>query len=368
MSGLEQQLVQEVFESNWIAPLGPQVEAFEREFADKVGAKHAVALSSGTAAIHLALILADVKPGDEVLVSTLTFIASANPIIYSGGRPVFVDSELVSWNMDPDLLTEAVERKVRLGRRPKAVLLVHLYGQSANIAPILHICQKYDIPLIEDAAEALGATYYERSPGTFGRLGAFSFNGNKIITTSGGGMLVSDDVALIKRALKLSTQAREPMAHYEHTEVGFNYRLSNVLAAIGRGQLQFLEERVCRKREIFAFYKAHLSQFPGIELMPEAPWGRCTRWLTVVMINPEQFGATREDVRKALESINIESRPAWKPMHLQPVFRGCEVVGGAVAERIFERGLCLPSGTAMTTEDLNRVIEVIANVHTRKGL
>jgi len=359
MSGMERELVEETFESNWIAPLGPQVDAFESEFAEAVGVEQALALSSGTAGIHLALILTGVGPGDEVLVSTLTFSASANPVVYQGARPVFIDSETTSWNMDPDLLAETLERKARQGRLPKAVILVHLYGQAANIEPILESCNRYEVPLIEDAAEALGATYKGRSPGTFGKAGIFSFNGNKIITTSGGGMLVSDDAEFIAHSRKLATQARDPAPHYEHSEIGYNYRLSNVLAAIGRGQLRVLKERVRRKREIFEYYRQALGDLPGIHFMPEALWGRHNRWLTVVTIDPEEFGATREDVRLALEAENIEARPLWKPMHMQPIFRGCEVVGGTISEELFAKGLCLPSGTAMAEDDLNRIIESI---------
>ncbi|MGB3061310.1 MAG: aminotransferase class I/II-fold pyridoxal phosphate-dependent enzyme, partial [Anaerolineae bacterium] len=318
MSGLEQQFVQETFASNWIAPLGPQVDAFEAEFAAAVGAPYALALSSGTAALHLALILAGVGPGDEVLVSTLTFSASVNPIVYLGARPVFVDSERVSWNMDPDLLAETLARKARQGRLPKAVIPVHLYGQSADIAPILESCGRYGVPVIEDAAEALGATYRGKSPGTFGPMGVFSFNGNKIITTSGGGMLVSAHKDLIEHARKLATQAREPAPHYQHTEIGYNYRMSNVLAAIGRGQLQVLEERVAAKRRIFDYYAQTIGDLPGISLMPEAPWGRATRWLTCITVDSAQFGADREAIRQALENENIEARPLWKPMHRPP--------------------------------------------------
>ncbi len=359
MSGREMDYIQEAFESNWIAPLGPHVDAFEQEFAAKVGAKHALALSSGTAAIHLALIHLGVGPGDEVVVSTLTFAASANPVVYLGAKPIFIDSEKTSWNMDPELLAEALARKARQGRLPKAVIVVHLYGQTADIDRILAICNEYDVPLIEDAAEALGARYKGRSPGVFGKAGIFSFNGNKIITTSGGGMLVSDDAELIAHARKLATQARDPAPHYQHSEIGYNYRMSNVLAGIGRAQLQVLDERVRRKREIFETYRQALGDLPGIEFMPEAPWGLHTRWLTTLTVDPRRFGATREDIRLALESENIESRPLWKPMHLQPVFSECEVVGGATSETLFRHGLCLPSGTAMTSEDLQRVMVVI---------
>ncbi len=359
LSGLEQTFVAEAFASNWIAPLGPQVDAFEQEFAAAVGAPYALALSSGTAALHLSLILAGVGAGDEVLVSTLTFAASANPIVYLGGHPVFLDSERVSWNMDPALLADTLDAKARRGRLPKAVVLVHLYGQSADVDPILAACQRYDIPLIEDAAEALGATYQGRAPGTFGKTGVYSFNGNKIITTSGGGMLVSEDAGWIEQARKLATQARDPAPHYEHSMIGYNYRLSNLLAGVGRGQLRVLEERVQARRRNFAAYQAALGDLPGLAFMPEASWGRHTRWLTVITIEPEQFGATREDVRLALAAAHIEARPVWKPMHLQPVFAACETVGGAVAAEFFEHGLCLPSGSNLTPAELARVCTIV---------
>jgi dTDP-4-amino-4,6-dideoxygalactose transaminase len=363
LSGEEQAFVQEALASGWIAPLGPQVEAFEREFAETVGVPYALALSSGTAALHLALIEAGVQAGDEVVVSTLTFAASAFPIVYLGARPVFIDSERQSWNMDPDLLAEWLNQRARVGRLPKAVVLVHLYGQSANILPIQELCQRYGIALVEDAAEALGATYCGKAPGTFGLAGIYSFNGNKIITTSGGGMLVSHDERLIAHARKLATQAREPFPYYEHAEIGYNYRLSNLLAAVGRAQLHTLEQRVQKRRWIFEQYRLRLQHLPGVEFMPEAPWGQCTRWLSVILLDPNEFGATPETVRLALEAENIESRPIWKPLHLQPVFAGCETVGGAVAEDLFRRGLCLPSGTGMTEADIERVVEVIQRVH-----
>jgi dTDP-4-amino-4,6-dideoxygalactose transaminase len=297
MSGLEQQYVQAAFDSNWVAPLGPNVDAFEAEFCAITGAPYALALSSGTAALHLALIHLGIGRGDEVAVSTLTFAASVNPILYVGARPVFIDSERASWNMDPDLLAAFLAERARQDRLPKAVILVHLYGQSADIAPILATCEQYGVPLLEDAAEALGATYQGRSPGTLGRAGIFSFNGNKIITTSGGGMLVSADKQLMDQARKLATQAREPAAHYEHTEVGYNYRLSNVLAGIGRGQLGVLAERVAACRRNFAFYQAALADCPGVAFMPEAAWGYHTRWLTTCTIDPAAFGVDREAVR-----------------------------------------------------------------------
>jgi pyridoxal phosphate-dependent aminotransferase EpsN len=367
MGGGEQALVAEAFASNWIAPLGPHVDGFEAEFAEAVGTPHAAALSSGTAALHLALKLVGVGPGDDVLVSSLTFSASVNPIVYLGARPVFVDSERRSWNMDPALVEETLEARAREGRLPKALVLVHLYGQSADIDPILAACERHGVVLVEDAAEALGATYKGRTPGVFGKVGIYSFNGNKIITTSGGGMLVSEDAELVAHARKLATQARDIAPHYEHTEIGYNYRLSNVLAAIGRGQLRVLEERVRARRANFAFYQEALGGLPGIELMPEAPWGRHSRWLTTLTIDPREFGADREQVRLALDSGNIEARPVWKPMHLQPVFGGCEAVGGQVAEDLFTYGLCLPSGSNLLPEELERVAEGVRRVHRGAG-
>ena len=361
MSGEELRLVEEVFASNWIAPAGPDIEAFEHEFCEAVGAPRAVALSSGTAALHLALILVGVERGDEVYCSTLTFSASANAIVYVGARPVFVDCDAATWNMDSALLADALDRRSKAGRLPKAVILVHLYGQCADVDPIVEACRRHGVVLIEDAAEALGASYRGRAPGTFGRLGVYSFNGNKIITTSGGGMLVSAEKGLVERARFLATQARDPAPHYEHSQVGYNYRLSNVLAAIGRGQLRVLEERVRARRRIFDFYSKSLGDMPGVEFMPEAPYGRSSRWLTCLTIDPDAFGANREDVRQALEAENIESRPVWKPMHLQPVFGDAEVIGGAVAAGIFERGLCLPSGSGLSEQELEKIAGLVGN-------
>ncbi|WP_414621942.1 DegT/DnrJ/EryC1/StrS family aminotransferase [Calothrix sp. CCY 0018] len=356
MGEQELKFVQEAFETNWIAPVGPHVDAFEEEFCQHTGAGYAAAVSSGTAAIHLALRLLDVGRGDEIFCSTLTFIASANPIVYQGAKPVFIDSDRTSWNMNPDLLQVAMEKRAKIGKLPKAVLLVHLYGQCADIDPIVEICQKYNVPLIEDAAEALGARYKGRCPGTFGTIGIYSFNGNKIITTSGGGMLVSDDERLVKKARFLATQARDPAPHYQHSQIGYNYRLSNVLAGIGRGQLQVLQERVEARRRNFEIYQKALGNLPGIEFMPEAEFGRATRWLTCLTINPQAFGADREEIRLGLAEKKIESRPVWKPLHMQPVFAECESIGGEVAEDLFMRGLCLPSGSNLTDEDLERVI------------
>jgi pyridoxal phosphate-dependent aminotransferase EpsN len=362
MGDRELAFVKEAFDTNWIAPVGPHVDAFEQEFSQVVGAGHAAAVSSGTAALHLALRLVGVGAGDQVFCSTLTFIATASPITYLGAQPVFIDSDRSSWNMNPELLQDAFAKRARLGQLPKAVVLVHLYGQSADIDPILAACNDYEIPLIEDAAESLGATYRDRSPGTFGRMGIYSFNGNKIITTSGGGMLVSDDPDLTDKARFLATQARDPAPHYQHSETGYNYRLSNVLAGIGRGQLQVLTDRVAARRHNFEVYQQALAGLPGIEFMPEATFGKATRWLTCLTIDPVAFGADREHVRLALAQQQIEARPVWKPLHLQPVFSGCESIGGEVAEELFARGLCLPSGSNLTSEDLERVIAAIVAV------
>jgi dTDP-4-amino-4,6-dideoxygalactose transaminase len=382
MGGEELRFVEEAFKSNYIAPVGPMVDAFEREFAEKVGIGHALAVSSGTAAMHLALRVLGVGLGDEVIASTLTFIGSVTPIVFQGGIPVFIDSERLSWNMDVNFLADEIEKCNSGGKLPKAVIPTDLYGQCADLDRILEICEPYGIPVIADSAEALGSTYNGRSAGAGAKAAVFSFNGNKIITTSGGGMLVSGDKDLIDQARSLSQQARDEAPHYEHTQIGYNYRMSNVLAAIGRGQLKVLDERVEAKRKIFDYYKQALGGIPGIEFMPEAAYGRSNRWLTAVLITPEEFGADRETIRLALEAEDIEARPVWKPMHMQPVFdckehgaksmeqRGtnryeARVVGGTVAEDLFNRGLCLPSGTAMTEADLNRVIEVI--LRCRKG-
>jgi dTDP-4-amino-4,6-dideoxygalactose transaminase len=367
---LEEQLVREAFATNWIAPLGPHVNAFESEFARVVESPHAVALSSGTAAIHLSLILAGVGPGDEVLVSSLTFSATVNPILYVGARPVLIDSEERSWNLDPALVEETLCRKAAAGRLPKALLVAHLYGQSADLEPLIESCERYGVTLIEDAAEALGARYGSRHPGVFGRMGIFSFNGNKIITTSGGGMLVTDDGDLASHARKLASQARDPAPHYQHSEIGYNYRMSNVLAAIGRGQLMVLDDRVAARRKNFEAYNGALGAIPGLAFQPEADWGKHTRWLTCMLVDPARFGADREAIRLALEKSNIESRPLWKPMHLQPIFANCETVGGSVADDLFARGLCLPSGSNLATSDRQRVIDVVKSVHesARKGL
>jgi pyridoxal phosphate-dependent aminotransferase EpsN len=354
--------VEEAFRTNWVAPVGPHLDAFEREFCTRFGFGHALAVSSGTAAIHLALRLLGVQPGDEVVCSTLTFAASANPILYEQARPVFIDSEAATWNMDPALLAEWLAMRARAGRLPRAVIVVDLYGQCADLERIAAACARHGVPMIEDAAEALGATCAGRPAGAFGRMSVFSFNGNKIITTSGGGMLVSDDADLIAKARFQATQARDPAPHYQHSQLGFNYRLSNVLAGIGRGQLQVLDQRVEARRRIFARYVAALQDLPGVAFMPEASFGRSNRWLTCLTIDPAKAGVDREQVRKALEAENIEARPVWKPLHLQPVFAGCETVGGAVSAQLFDQGLCLPSGSAMTEDNLQRVIGIVRGV------
>ena len=432
----EFEFVREAFATNWIAPLGPHVDQFEKEFCELLdvqtadgggrrtedggrrtegggrtsdvghptldvgrqsSALHAAALSSGTAALHLALKLVGLQRGEEVFCSSLTFSASANPIVYEGGLPVFIDCERASWNMDPMRLEEALADRAKRGRMPRAVIVVHLYGQCADLDAIMSLCNRYGVTVIEDAAEALGAIYFSRkkaqeaqkkpewetqesgmaasakstaghsspftrhsiSPGTVGKLGVFSFNGNKIITTSGGGMLVSNEEDLIKKARFLATQARDPAPHYQHSEIGYNYRMSNVLAGIGRGQLRVLADRVDARRANCAYYEKAFADLPGISFMPEAPWNRCTRWLTCILVDPEQFGADRETVRLALEAEAIEARPVWKPMHLQPVFAHCDRFGGEVAEDLFNRGLCLPSGSNLGEGDLQRVVAVV---------
>ena len=359
MGNMERELLLEAFDSNWIAPLGPHVDAFEREFCKTIGVSHSVALSSGTAALHLAMILLGVSAGDEVLVSSFTFVSTVNAVTYVGATPVLIDSDDISWNMDPMLLKEELEDCARRGKLPKAVIVVDLYGQCADYDSINPICDRFKVPIVEDAAEALGATYKGRPAGSFGKVGVFSFNGNKIITTSGGGMLVSEDDVLIDRARHLATQARDPAPHYQHSEIGYNYRMSNLLAAVGQGQLRALDQRVERRREIFEFYRSALGNIPGIYFIPDAPYGKSNRWLTCITVDPDEFVASREDIRLALEAENIESRPVWKPMHLQPVFSRCRVRGGEVSAEIFEKGLCLPSGTDLNEADLIRIVEIV---------
>jgi len=355
----ELQLVQEVFASNWIAPLGPQVDAFETEVAACANRKYGAALSSGTAALHLALQLLNIKEGDRVLCPTLTFVASANPIKYVGAQPVFLDSEPATWNMDPQLLMDELKASAARGQLPKALIVVDLYGQCADYDAIIAAGREYSLPVIEDSAEALGASYKNRPAGSFGDMALFSFNGNKIITTSGGGMLVADNEEWIERARFLATQARDAAPHYEHSVVGYNYRLSNVLAAIGRGQMRVLRDRIAARENNRKLYQAALGDLPGMAFMPISPEGESNHWLTCILIEPAQFGATREEVRLALEAQNIEARPIWKPMHMQPVFADCEMREGKVSEAIFENGLCLPSGSSLTEEELNRVTTIV---------
>jgi dTDP-4-amino-4,6-dideoxygalactose transaminase len=362
----ELQLVQDVFASNWIAPLGPQVDAFEKEVAAQAGVKYGAALSSGTAALHLALLMLDIGPGDRVLCPTMTFIASANPIVYLGAQPVFLDCESATWNLDPQVLSDELKECAARNELPKALVAVDLYGQCADYDAILAACREYSVPVVEDAAEALGATYKNRPAGGFGMMGVFSFNGNKIITTSGGGMLVSDDEELIARARFLASQARDTAPHYEHSQIGYNYRLSNILAAVGRGQLRHLPERIAARKNNFERYQSALGDLPGVEFIPISKNGEPNFWLTCVQINAEEFGASREEIRVALEAENIEARPVWKPMHLQPVFAGAQMRGGNVAEKIFERGLCLPSGSSLSDEEFARVVKVVRGMHRGK--
>jgi dTDP-4-amino-4,6-dideoxygalactose transaminase len=357
MSAAEREALLAAFDSNWIAPLGPEVDAFERELAARTTRSAAAALSSGTAALHLALVLLEVGPGDEVWTATMTFAATANAIRYVGATPVFIDSEHRSWNMDPALLADALRDAASRGALPKAVIVVDLYGQCANYHAILEACGEYGIPVVEDAAEALGATYHGKPAGSFGSIGVLSFNGNKIITTSGGGALVSDSPALVERARHLASQARQPVAHYEHEELGYNYRLSNLLAAIGRAQLTRLDGFVERRREINRRYREALEAIDGVTFLSEARGHRPNCWLTCVLLDEDRLGVGVEEVRKHLESHNIEARPVWKPMHMQPVYRGCRVVGGGVASDLFERGLCLPSGSTLYDRGQQRVIE-----------
>lgn len=363
MGDYEQQYVREAFETNWIAPLGPNVNAFEEELAAYTGAAGAAALSSGTSAIHLALKLAGVCPGDRVFCSSLTFVASANPILYEGGIPVFIDSDPDTWNMSAGALRRALEEADREGKLPKAVIVVNLYGQSADMDPILNLCENYGIPVIEDAAESLGATYKGKQSGTFGRYGIYSFNGNKIISTSGGGMLVSDDLEALEKARFWATQARDTARHYQHSEVGYNYRMSNILAGIGRGQLRVLNDRIRARREVFGQYRKAFESVEGISFMPEADYGRSTRWLTAVTVDERVTGVSSTEIVNRLAAHNIEARPVWKPLHLQPLFEGCAYYPHeeetSVSDRLFSTGLCLPSGSSLTPADQNRVMDMV---------
>ena len=375
MGGREQEFIQEAFDTNWVVPLGPNVNAFEKALRDfliengklKVEneGKQVVALSAGTAALHLGLILLGVGEGDEVICQSFTFSASANPIAYLGATPVFVDSEVDTWNMDPVLLEEAIKDRVeKIGRLPKAIIPVHLYGMPGKLDAILEVANRYKIPVLEDSAEALGSEYKGRKCGTFGEYAALSFNGNKIITTSGGGALVCPNEERAKRALFYATQAREQAPHYQHEKIGYNYRMSNICAGIGRGQMFVLDEHIARRREIHDLYVKLLAGVKGVKVMcqPEGGDFNSNYWLTCITVDPEEAGFTREDVRLALDADNIESRPLWKPMHLQPVFKDAPFYGNGTSERLFEIGLCLPSGPTLTDEDIERVTKVIYNL------
>jgi pyridoxal phosphate-dependent aminotransferase EpsN len=361
MSGNELKYINEAFETNWIAPLGPNVDAFEKEIANHVGVSEAVAVSSGTAAIHLALSLLDVKKGDKVFCSTLTFVASANPILYQGADPVFIDSEPETWNMSPIALERALKEAFLDGKLPKAVIVVNLYGQSAKMDEIVSLCDLYNVPIIEDAAESLGSTYKGKASGSFGKFGVFSFNGNKIITTSSGGMLVSNDIEALKKARFLATQAKDPALHYQHSTIGFNYRMSNILAGIGRAQLEVLEERVQARRLLFDRYNQELGSIPGFHFMPELINTQSNRWLTALTIDERETGTSVHSILNALSDENIEARPVWKPLHMQPLFIGVKCYyhnkNTNVSENLFNTGLCLPSGSNMTEEEQMRVIQ-----------
>ena len=361
MGGKEQVYVKEAFDTNWIAPLGPHVDGFEKDLCNFTGVNHAAALSAGTAAIHLALILLDVKAGDELICQSFTFSASANPIVYQGAVPIFVDSERDTWNMCPKHLCWAIEDRISKGKKPKAIIPVHLYGMPAKMDEIIGVANEFNIPIIEDAAEALGSSLNGKPCGSFGQMGVLSFNGNKIITTSGGGALISNDETCIKQARFLATQARDAAPHYQHSHIGYNYRMSNVCAAIGRGQMEVLEERVAQRRANYNFYSNALKGVAGMSFLPEPQGFFSNRWLTCILIDTAltNNAISREDIRKALEKENIESRPLWKPMHLQPVFAGAPFYGDGTSEKLFEQGLCLPSGSNLSQTDLEKVVAVI---------
>ncbi len=366
MSGNEHKYINEAFQTNWIAPLGPHVDAFEQEMASLVGLRDAVAVNSGTAAIHLALQLLKVARGDKVFCSSLTFVASANPVVYLGAEPIFIDSEPETWNMSPQALERALDDAFHEGWLPKAVIVVNLYGQSAKMDEIMWVCDQYHIPVIEDAAESLGSTYKEKASGSFGKFGIYSFNGNKIITTSGGGMLVSNELDDLQKARFLATQARDAAPHYQHSETGYNYRMSNILAGVGRAQLEVLEERVQMKRLIFQRYYQALSDLPGITFMPELEHTRSNRWLTCLTVEERKAGVSAHSILEHLTEENIEARPVWKPLHMQPLFAGTKYYShdryDNVSERLFQTGICLPSGSNMTEEEQSRVILSIRNV------
>lgn len=371
MSGKERHFIDEAFESNWIAPLGPNIDAFEKELAAYTGTADAVAVSSGTAAIHLSLQLLGLGAGDTVFCSSFTFVASANPIRYCGAEPIFIDSEPDTWNMSPEALQRAFEDANRQGKLPKAVIVVHLYGQVSKMDEIVNLCGQYEVPLIEDAAESLGSTYKGRQSGSFGKFGIYSFNGNKIITTSGGGMLVSDDAELLSKARFLATQARDAAPHYQHSSIGFNYRMSNLLAGVGRAQLEVLDERVAARRAVYENYADAFSDRRGISFMPELRDTKSNRWLTALIMDEQETNATVPELLDALEAANIEARPLWKPLHLQPLFEGSRFYahqgGESVCEHLFQRGICLPSGSSMSVVDQVRVVDCMNSVLDRKA-
>src|SRR6056297_2792132 len=359
MGGQEIDFVQEAFDTNWIAPLGANVNGFEQDLQSYTGRKHAAVVTSGTAAIHLGLILCDVQPGDEVICQSFTFAATANPIKYQGAEPIFIDSEPETWNMDPVLLEKALKER---GDRVKAILVVHLYGMPAKMERIIAVASKYGMPVIEDSAEALGSSINEIKCGTFGKLSVLSFNGNKIITTSGGGALLSDDEELVRKSRFLATQARDDAPHYQHSELGYNYRMSNIVAGIGRGQMKVLDERIAKKKYIFEYYKRELENLEGVDFMPINAWNEPNYWLSVMTLD----GSVKPlDIMEALEKENIESRPVWKPMHMQPFFAEYDYIGGDVSEKLFENGLCLPSDTKMTDEDLERICSIIKGLWSK---
>ncbi|GAA4311525.1 DegT/DnrJ/EryC1/StrS family aminotransferase [Compostibacter hankyongensis] len=370
MGGREFEYVKEAFDTNWIAPLGPNVNGFEKDLeAFLENDSKAAALSSGTASLHLALILLDVKRGDEVICQSLTFSASANPIIYQGATPIFVDSEADTWNMSPELLEIAIKDRLKKGKKPKAIIPVHLYGMPCKMHELMSIAQKYDIPIIEDAAEALGSKYENQPLGTFGIMSILSFNGNKIITTSGGGALISKKQSLIDTARFLATQARDAAPHYEHSHIGYNYRMSNICAGIGRGQMEVLDLRVKQRRENFDKYREILKDLPGISFLSEPDGFFSNRWLTTILVNPHQSGGiTREDIRLELEKNNIESRPLWKPMHLQPIFKDAPFYGDGTSEQLFDRGLCLPSASNLSVSDQKNITDIIQRIFKKSSL
>ena len=367
MGGREQAFVGEAYSSNWLSTVGPNITEFEKEFGARLGLR-ALAVGSGTAAIHLGLRALGVGAGDTVFCSDFTFVASANPIVYLGAKPVFIDSERRSWNMDPQVLAGALEDAASRNELPKAVVVVHLFGQCADMDPILEACRRFGVPVLEDAAEALGATYKGRAAGTLGDVAAFSFNGNKMISTTGGGMLVSKNAELVRRAQSWATQAREPGVAYHHQELGYNYRLSNVLAGIGRGQLLVLDQRVRERRAVAFRYAEAFAEVPGITFMPQAEFGFHANWLSCFLIDEEAFGCSRDGLVSRLDEANIESRPVWKPMHMQPLFAGAKHYGGEVSEDLFRRGICLPSSSSLTAADQNYVIDAVRNVERSRGL